>query len=70
MVFEKHPVFGMEIPTTCPGVPNDILNPRNTWTDKAEYDAKAKSLAKEFVQNFEKYTDQASAEIVSAGPKG
>jgi len=67
--FEKHPVFGMEIPGTCPGVPSDILNPRNTWADKAEYDAKAKSLAKEFVQNFEKYMDQASAEIVAAGPK-
>jgi phosphoenolpyruvate carboxykinase (ATP) len=70
VAFEKHPVFGMEIPTTCPGVPNEVLNPRNTWSDKANYDAKAMSLAKEFIQNFEKYTDQASAEIVAAGPKG
>ncbi len=67
--FEKHPIFGMEIPTSCPGVPKEVLNPRNTWADKANYDVKAKSLAKEFVQNFEKYTDQASVEIVGAGPK-
>jgi phosphoenolpyruvate carboxykinase (ATP) len=69
VAFEKHPIFGMEMPVTCPGVPSDLLNPRNTWTDRAEYDAKAKSLAKEFIQNFEKYTDQASAEIIAAGPK-
>jgi phosphoenolpyruvate carboxykinase (ATP) len=70
VAFEKHPIFGMEIPTACPGVPAEILNPRNTWADKANYDAKAKSLAQEFIKNFEKYTDQASAEIVAAGPKG
>jgi phosphoenolpyruvate carboxykinase (ATP) len=69
VAFERHPIFGMQIPMTCPGVPSDIMNPRNTWTDKNEYDNKAKSLANEFVKNFEKYMDQASAEIVSAGPK-
>jgi phosphoenolpyruvate carboxykinase (ATP) len=67
--FEKHPIFGMEIPTSCPGVPDEVLNPRNTWSDKANYDAKAKSLGKEFVENFEKYKDQASAETLAAGPK-
>jgi phosphoenolpyruvate carboxykinase (ATP) len=69
VAFENHPIFGMGIPTACPGVPAEILNPRNTWADKANYDAKAKSLAQEFVKNFEKYSDQASAEIVAAGPK-
>jgi phosphoenolpyruvate carboxykinase (ATP) len=69
VAFEKHPVFGMEMPVNCPGVPSNLLNPGNTWADKAQYNAKAQSLAKEFVLNFEKYADQASPEILAAGPK-
>jgi phosphoenolpyruvate carboxykinase (ATP) len=68
MTFEKHSIFGMEFPTACPGVPSEILNPRNTWADKKAYDAKAAELAKAFVQNFAQYADQAKAEIVGAGP--
>ena len=67
--FEKHAIFGMEIPATCPGVPSEILNPRNTWKSSSEYDAKAKSLAKEFSNNFEKYADQVKPEILAVGPK-
>ncbi len=67
--FEIHPVFGMAIPTTCPGVPDELLNPRNTWEDKAAYDEKAKYLAGLFVRNFEKYADGVSAEILAAAPK-
>lgn len=67
--YETHRVFGMEMPMTCPGVPDNLLNPRNTWKNAAEYDAKAKSLAVEFVKNFEKYADQAKPEILKAGPK-
>ena len=53
--FENHPVFGVAIPKECPGVPAEILNPRNTWADKKAYDEKAKYLAGLFVKNFEKY---------------
>jgi phosphoenolpyruvate carboxykinase (ATP) len=68
-IAEKHPVFGMAIPVACPGVPSDILNPRNTWSDKAAYDEKAKYLAGLFIKNFEKYADGVSAEILGAAPK-
>ena len=61
--------FNVEIPTSCPNVPSDILSPRNTWSDKAAYDAQANKLAGMFVKNFaEKYPDMPE-EIVDAGPK-
>jgi phosphoenolpyruvate carboxykinase (ATP) len=67
--FEAHPIFGMQMPTACPGVPSDILNPRNTWADKDAYDAKAKNLAEQFIKNFEKYASGATAETLAAAPK-
>lgn len=67
--YEKHPVFGLEMPTTCPNIPVEILNPRNTWSDKALYDTKANDLAGKFVKNFEQYAEGASAEILAAAPK-
>ena len=66
--FRKHPMFGMEIPTTCPDVPNAILNPRDTWRNEAEYDKRAEDLALRFIKNFQQYADQASSEILSAAP--
>jgi phosphoenolpyruvate carboxykinase (ATP) len=50
---ETHPVFNLKIPTSCPGVPSEILNPRNTWQDKAAYDAAADKLRDMFRANFE-----------------
>ncbi len=67
--FENHPVFGLAMPTSCPNVPAEILNPKNTWSDAAAYDAKAQELAKQFVNNFAKYASQANEEIMSAAPK-
>jgi phosphoenolpyruvate carboxykinase (ATP) len=67
--YEAHPVFGMMMPTSCPDVPADILNPRNTWDDKAAYDEKANQLALQFVKNFEKYASGVSEEILAAAPK-
>lgn len=66
--FESHPVFGMLIPKKCPGVPSEILDPRNTWKDKNAYDKKAKELAGKFVENFKKFAHNASEEILSAAP--
>jgi phosphoenolpyruvate carboxykinase (ATP) len=66
--FEKHPVFGMMMPLSCPNVPSEILNPRNTWSDKNEYDKKATDLAKQFIKNFEKYASGVSEEILKAAP--
>lgn len=67
--YEPHPVFGMLIPLSCFGVPSEILNPRSTWPDTTAYDAKAKELALQFVQNFEKYAACVSEEILKAAPK-
>lgn len=66
---ELHPVFGMLMPKSCPNVPAEILNPRNTWDDKAAYDEKAKDLAQQFIKNFEKYAKGVSQEILDAAPK-
>jgi phosphoenolpyruvate carboxykinase (ATP) len=65
----EDPVFGLQVPVECAGVPSEILEPRNTWADKAAYDATAKKLAHFFVQNFKKYEGQASDEVRSAGPR-
>ncbi|HRI00490.1 MAG TPA: phosphoenolpyruvate carboxykinase (ATP) [Saprospiraceae bacterium] len=61
--------FGLAYPETVPNVPSELLNPRNTWSSKEEYDAKANFLADLFIQNFEKYKARASAEICSAAPR-
>ena len=66
--FVLDPNFNVLVPTTCPGVPADVLAPRNTWADKAAYDADAKKLAGMFRKNFEKYTNM-DQKIIDAGPK-
>jgi phosphoenolpyruvate carboxykinase (ATP) len=66
---EIDPVFGLSVPTSCPEVPSEILLPRNTWSDKAAYDEKAKKVASLFRENFKKYEAQASAEVRGGGPK-
>lgn len=67
--YQEHRVFGMMMPTECPGVPSEILSPRNTWKDKDAYDAMARNLAAQFIKNFEKYADGANEEILAAAPK-
>ncbi len=67
--YATDPVFGLHFPTTCPGVPDEVLNPRATWTDKAAYDAKARQLAQAFIDNFQRFADYADDEIRSALPK-
>ena len=66
----EDPVFGFAVPTSCPEVPTEILQPRNTWADKTAYDDKAKKVASLFKENFKKYEAQASAEVRAGGPKG
>ena len=61
--------FGLAFPTSCPDVPSELLNPRETWADKEAYDKKANHLAEEFVKNFAQYADGCSAEVLAASPK-
>ena len=66
--FRKESTFGLNIPTTCPGVPAALLNPRNVWEDKKAYDRQASFLVYAFRRSFEQYADQASPEIKAAAP--
>ena len=67
--YNTHSVFGLKMPASCPNVPADILNPKNTWKDKNKYDVKANKLADAFNKNFEQFSDNANEEILSAAPK-
>jgi len=65
--FTPHPIFNLLVPTTCPGVPAEILDPRGQWQDKAAYDQKAEALANMFVENFKKF--QNVEHLVTSGPR-
>jgi phosphoenolpyruvate carboxykinase (ATP) len=67
--FEAHPVFGVMMPFSCPDVPSNLLNPRNTWEDKTAYDVASQKLARSFIKNFEQYEDGVDDEIIAASPK-
>jgi phosphoenolpyruvate carboxykinase (ATP) len=66
---EADSIFGFHVPVSCPDVPTEVLNPRNTWGDKAAYDAKAGELAEKFKKNFVQFAGSASREVGNAGPK-
>jgi phosphoenolpyruvate carboxykinase (ATP) len=63
-------IFGVAVPLSCPGVPAEILNPRNTWKDPQAYELKAFELAAMFEKNFSETAAEAPEEIKKAGPKG
>ncbi|MCE2503215.1 MAG: phosphoenolpyruvate carboxykinase (ATP) [Chlorobi bacterium] len=67
--FQEDPIFGLNIPVHLPGLPEELLNPRNTWGNPDLYDEKANELAAKFNENFRKYEDGAAQEIRNAGPK-
>lgn len=67
--FVEHPVFGLLMPTNCPEVPNEILDPKNTWANKQAYDYKANELAQAFLNNFKQFEAFADEEILKALPK-
>jgi phosphoenolpyruvate carboxykinase (ATP) len=63
------PTFGVEVPTACPDVPTDVLQPRATWADKEAYDRQARRLAGMFIENFRAFEDVASPGVRAAGPR-
>ena len=67
--FAPHPVFQVEVPGSCPGVPPEKLDARGMWPDKPAYDQAAKELAARFHKNFEKFVS-VSEDIRAAGPVG
>jgi phosphoenolpyruvate carboxykinase (ATP) len=64
------PIFGVGVPHAVPDVPAEVLAPRNTWKDKAAYDAQAKKLAAMFEKNFQQYASGVTPDVRAAGPKG
>ena len=67
--YTTDPVFGLQIPVACPGVPSEILDPKNTWSDSEKYDATANELSRAFIDNFKQFEGFASEEILLALPK-
>ncbi len=66
---QTDPVFGIEIPKSCPGVPAEVLWPKNTWKNKSDFDKQVKRLAELFSRNFSKFADMASDEVKQAAPR-
>ncbi|KAL7275650.1 Protein kinase C-like 1 [Rhizina undulata] len=68
--YENYPVFNLAIPTTCPGVPSQILNPKNVWKGSEEnYREEVSNLGVKFIENFKKYQDQVTKDVIAAGPQ-
>jgi phosphoenolpyruvate carboxykinase (ATP) len=63
------PYFGVAVPEQVPGLPAEILNPRQTWADPQAYDQQARSLVAKFQENFTQFADQVAPEVAAAGPK-
>jgi phosphoenolpyruvate carboxykinase (ATP) len=64
--FVKDGFFGLSIPTACPGVPSEVLNPRNTWADTAAYDKQAAHLVSLFEENFKQFADSVDEAVRNA----
>lgn len=67
--FVKDARFGFEVPQQCPGVPDEVLQPRNTWIDKEAYDRTADKLARMFEENFKQFADGCSPQVNAAAPR-
>ncbi len=67
--YAKDPVFGFEVPVKCPNVPDEVLNPASSWSDRKLYASKYEQLAMLFIENFKKFQSQCPPEVVAAGPR-
>ena len=68
VAYRRHPIFNIDVPTTCPGVPTAVLDPRSTWRDGAYYDEQARTLARMFVDNFKAFEGDVAPSVMEAGP--
>jgi phosphoenolpyruvate carboxykinase (ATP) len=67
--YERHSIFNIDVPVSCPGVPGDVLDPRSTWKDATAYDEQARRLAKMFIDNFSSFENDVPASVKEAGPR-
>jgi phosphoenolpyruvate carboxykinase (ATP) len=65
----EDPIFGLMVPTCCPEVPSEFLQPRSTWGDQAAYDRAARALAEMFAANFEHFASGVPESVRKAGPR-
>jgi phosphoenolpyruvate carboxykinase (ATP) len=68
VAYQRHDIFNVDVPTVVSGVPSEVLDPRNTWEDRAGYDQQAKKLATMFVDNFKAFETDVSPNVKAAGP--
>jgi phosphoenolpyruvate carboxykinase (ATP) len=68
-IFSPDPIFGVMVPDSCPGVPPELLRPRHTWKNPAEFDARARHLAGLFHKSFQNYASHVSQAVRQAGPR-
>jgi len=66
--YETYDVFNLNVPKTCPNVPDELLNPKKSWTGTADFGEEVTKLGKLFNENFEKYSSEATEEVIKAGP--
>jgi phosphoenolpyruvate carboxykinase (ATP) len=64
--FHAHPVFGLMMPSGVPGIPDDVLDPRRSWSDKAAYDRTARDLARQFEENFATFRSGVSEDVMAS----
>ena len=64
----RDPVFGLNSPTVCPGIPSDLLIPRRAWADQAEYERTVNHLADLFVKNFAQFESAATPAMLEGSP--
>ena len=69
VAYTTDPIFNLSVPASCPGVPQEVLNPRSTWKDPAAYDTQARRLAAMFAENFKTFAATAAPDVRDAGPR-
>ena len=67
--YTTDPIFGFQVPKTCPDIPEGVLDPASSWHSREEYMKRYRALASRFIDNFKKFADDTPAEVVAAGPK-
>jgi phosphoenolpyruvate carboxykinase (ATP) len=69
VAYAADPTFNLDVPQSCPGVPAEVLNPRNTWKDQRAYDEQSRRLARMFVENFKAFEGAVGADVKAAAPR-